>query len=208
MTSSPDAIPRPRPLSDLKAAVAAVVLAKGHLRLDQPVKLASGDWSYDYVDVKRALARGGDLRLAGEALLALAAEEGWGFDSVGGLTLGADQFAHAVAVLGDKSWFVVRKAEKDHGTKRRIEGAAVAAGVRVLLVDDVVTRGGSILQAFDAVTDAGAQVAGVTALVDRGPTTSAIFRQRGVPYRPLLTYADLGIAPVGGEPAGGAEAAV
>jgi orotate phosphoribosyltransferase len=188
----------PRALADFKRAVARVVLDKGYLRLDQPAKLASGDWSRDYIDAKRALAHGPDLRLASEALLQLAHEEGWTFDAVGGLTLGADQFSHTMAVLSDRSWFAVRKAEKDHGTRRRIEGARLGSGVGVLLVDDVVTRGGSILQAFHAVRETGAEVTGVTALVDRGPATAAAFAELGVAYRPLLTYHDLGLAPVGG----------
>ena len=179
-------------------AVSDVILSKGHLQLEQPVKLASGDWSRDYIDAKRAFARGADLRLAGEALLELAGEQGWEFDAVGGLTLGADHFSHILAVLADRSWFVVRKTEKDHGTKSRIEGARLGPEAKVLVVDDVVTRGGSIVEAFRAVRETGAQVVGVTAVVDRGPATRAIFAELGVPYRPLLTYADLGIAPVGG----------
>jgi orotate phosphoribosyltransferase len=185
-------------LTELKQAVSVVILSKGHLQLDQPVKLASGDWSRDYIDGKRAFARGSDLRLACEALIQLVEEQGWDFEAVGGLTLGADQFSHAVAVIGDRSWFVVRKTEKEHGTKSRIEGARLGQGVKVLLVDDVVTRGGSILEAFHAVRETGAEVVGVTAVVDRGPATAAIFAELGIPYRPLLTYADLGISPVGG----------
>lgn len=195
MTSSSQSA---RPLADLKQAVAGIIRERGYLRLDQPVKLSSGDWSRDYIDGKRALARGVDLRLAGEALLRLASEEGWDFDAVGGLTLGADQFSHALALLGERSWFVVRKREKDHGTKGRIEGARLGPGVRVLLVDDVVTRGGSIMQAFQAVRETGAQVVAVTALVDRGSATAAAFAGLGIPYRPLLTYEDLRIPPVGG----------
>lgn len=197
MTASSQPNATPRRLPELKQAVVEIVLQEGHLRLGQPVKLASGDWSHDYIDGKRALARGSHLRLACEALLQLAQEQGWRFDAVGGLTLGADQFSHAMALLSDRSWFVVRKNEKDHGTKRRIEGAHLAAGVRVLVVDDVVTRGGSILDAFRAVQDTGAEVTGVTALVDRGPATAGIFAELGVPYKPLLTHLDLGIAAVG-----------
>jgi orotate phosphoribosyltransferase len=181
----------------MKQALVEIVLANGHLRLDDPVKLASGDWSRDYIDGKRAFARGADLRLACEALLRLAEEEGWAFDAVGGLTLGADQFSHTMAVLADRSWFVVRKTEKDHGTRKRIEGAVVGAGVRVLVIDDVVTRGESILDAYRVISASGAEVVGVTALVDRGPATAAAFVELAVPYRPLLTYLDLGIAPVG-----------
>ncbi len=188
----------PPALADLKRALVEIILAKGHLQLDEPVKLASGDWSRDYIDNKRAFALGSDLRLAGEGLVALARDEGWDFDAVGGLTLGADHFSHVVAIVADRSWFVVRKAEKDHGTKRRIEGAALGSGVRVVVVDDVVTRGGSILDAYHAVKESGAEVVGVTTLVDRGPATAAVFAGLGVPYRALLTYADLGIEPVGG----------
>ncbi len=190
--------PTTPPLADLKRSLVEIILTKGHLQLAEPVKLASGDWSRDYIDNKRAFALGSDLRLAGEGLVALAREEGWGFDAVGGLTLGADHFSHVVAIVADRSWFVVRKAEKDHGTKRKIEGAGLGPGVRVLVVDDVVTRGGSILDAYHAVKESGAEVVGVTTLVDRGPATAAIFAALGVPYRPVLTYADLGIEPVGG----------
>jgi orotate phosphoribosyltransferase len=187
----------PRPLAEVKQALVAIILAKGHLQLDEPVQLASGDMSRDFIDNKRAFARGSDLRLAGEALAAMAAEEGWDFDAVGGLTLGADHFSHAVAMATDRAWFVVRKAAKERGTKRRVEGATLGPGVRVLVIDDVVTRGGSVLEAYHAVRETGAEVVGVTAMVDRGPATAAIFADLGVPFRALLTYRDLGIEPVG-----------
>jgi orotate phosphoribosyltransferase len=198
MNGPADSVASSSSLDELRQAVARVVLEKGHLRLQQPVKLRSGDWSQDYIDGKRAFAHGGDLRLAGQALLRLAEEEGWAFVAVGGLTLGADPLAHAMAILGGRSWFVVRKKEKEHGTKSRIEGARLGPGVRVLIVDDAATRGTSVLQAFHAVRETGAEVAGVTAVVDRGTDTAAAFAGLRVPYRPLLTYQDLGIAPVGG----------
>lgn len=188
----------PRPLGDLQRALVEIILAKGHLQLAEPVQLASGDWSRDFIDNKQAFARGADLSLAGEGLVRLAQEEGWDFDAVGGMTLGADHFAHVVAIVADRAWFVVRKAAKDRGTKRKVEGAALGPGVRVLVIDDVVTRGGSILDAYHAVVETGAEVVGVTAMVDRGPATAAIFAGLGVPFRPILTYRDLGIAPVGG----------
>jgi orotate phosphoribosyltransferase len=187
----------PRPLAEVQQALVEIILAQGHLQLDEPVQLASGDWSRDFIDNKRAFARGSDLRLAGEALVQMAAEEGWVFDAVGGLTLGADHFSHAVAMVADRGWFAVRKAAKERGTKRRVEGATLGPGVRVLVVDDVVTRGGSVLEAYHAVCETGAEVVGVTAMVDRGPATAAIFAGLGVPFRPLLTYRDLGIEPVG-----------
>ncbi len=171
----------------------------GLLHLDEAVQLASGDWSRHFVDAKRALARGAHLRLAGEALLGLAADAGAAFDAVGGMTMGADPFAHAVAMLGDVEWFSVRKQAKERGTKKRIEGATLAPGQRVLLVDDVVTRGGSILDAFEAVRATGATVVGAVALLDRGGFDPEPFAREGVPYRALLTHADLGIPAVGSE---------
>ena len=187
-------------VSELRDRVAEIVREKGYRRLDVPIRLASGEMSQDYVDGKRALAHGPDLEVACRALLELAEAEGVGFDAVGGLTLGADQFAHVTAVLSGTSWFVVRKAVKDHGTKKRVEGAELGPGVAVLLVDDVVTTGGSILEALAAVQETGADVVMAVTVLDRGEVAGEQFRRAGIPYRSILTYRDLGIDPVGGRP--------
>jgi orotate phosphoribosyltransferase len=120
------------------------------------------------------------------------------FDAVGGLTMGADQFAHVIAVLAHKKWFVVRKNPKGRGTNKLVEGATVEPGVRVLLVDDVVTTGGSIQKAFDEVEGLGGTVVAACTLVDRGDVAKRFFEEKRVPYFPLVTYRDLGIEPVGG----------
>ncbi len=185
--------------SSRKDELVRVLRRSGLLELDEPVQLASGDWSRHFVDAKRALAGGAHLRLAGEALLELAAGAGAAFDAAGGMTMGADPFAHAVAILADVEWFSVRKQAKERGTKRRIEGAVLSPGRRVLLVDDVVTRGGSILDAFEAVRATGATVVGAVALLDRGGFDPEVFAREGVPYRALLTHADLGLPAVGSE---------
>ena len=185
--------------SDRKDELVRVLRRSGLLELDEPVQLASGDWSRHFVDAKRALAGGANLRLAGEALLELAAGAGAAFDAAGGMTMGADPFAHAVAILADVEWFSVRKQAKERGTKRRIEGAVLSQGRRVLLVDDVVTRGGSILDAFEAVRATGATVVGAVALLDRGGFDPELFTREGVPYRALLSHADLGLPAVGSE---------
>jgi orotate phosphoribosyltransferase len=177
--------------------VCSIVKERGHLRLAEPVQLASGDWSRDFVDAKRALQDGEDLETACRAMLDAVA--GIEFDAVGGMTLGADQFAHVLAVLARRRWFVVRKAAKGRGTNKRVEGAEVGEGVRVLLVDDVVTTGTSILDAYDVVRDLGATVVGAVALLDRGDAARPKFDALGVDYIPVLTYRDLGIEPVGGE---------
>jgi len=179
-------------------AVIRVLRERGYVRRDEPFQLSSGEWSHDYVDGKRALAAGADLRAAAEALVELAAGAGAVYTAVGGLTMGADHLSHAIAVVSGASWFSVRKEAKEHGRGRRIEGAELGPTTPVLLLEDVVTTGGSILQALDAVEEAGAPVVLATALVDRGTAAAARLAARGVPYRPLATYADLEIVPIGG----------
>lgn len=180
----------------LREQVCTIVKQRGHLRLPEPVQLRSGEWSRDFVDAKRALQDGADLETACRAMLE--AVGGVDFDAVGGLTLGADQFAHVLAVVAGRKWFVVRKATKGRGTNQRVEGAPIAPGVKVLLVDDVVTTGGSILEAYDVVSELGADVVAAATLLDRGEAARARFDAIGVPYFPVLTYRDLGIEPVGG----------
>lgn len=171
----------------------------GLIRLDEPVQLASGDDSRFFVDCKRALAAGEDLRSAGEGLVEIARDMEISFDTVGGLTMGADALAHAVSILTGAEWFSVRKKEKDRGTRRRIEGAVLDSDRRVLLVDDVVTRGGSIFDALAAIQETGARVVGAVALVDRGVDGEKKFAEAGIPYQALVTFDQLGIPPVGSE---------
>src|SRR5881409_2156358 len=98
--------------AELKDDVARIARAQGLLHLPEPVKLASGAMSQDFVDGKRALADGQDLEVACRAILETADELGVEFDAAGGMTLGADQFSHVLAVMANKRWFVVRKAVK------------------------------------------------------------------------------------------------
>ena len=184
-------------LAELQQALVAIVKEHGLEHRAEPFTLTSGEISHDYMDGKKALARGDHLKAACMAIVALAEDEGTEFDAVGGMTLGADSFSHGIAVLTGKPWFVVRKQTKEHGTTRRIEGASLGAGTKVLLIDDVATTGGSILAALEAVQQVGATVSLAVTLVDRGEQTAPKFADLGVRYRPLLTYRDLGIAPVG-----------
>jgi orotate phosphoribosyltransferase len=180
-----------------RAAALDLIRTKGLRQFDEPVQLSSGELSRDFIDVKRALAHGDDLRTVCEAMVELVRGAGAGFDAVGGMTMGADQFAHGIALLTGTRWFVIRKQPKGRGTDQWVEGAVLGPGVRVLLVEDAVTTGASMLRAHDRVVAEGAEVTFAVTTVDRGESARAAFAERGVPYEPLLTYADLGIAPVG-----------
>ncbi len=181
----------------LRGRVLDVVRRLGYVRRAEAFQLSSGGWSHDYVDGKRALAGGAELRLAAEAVVATAAERGIAFDAVGGLTMGADPLAHAVAVVSGAKWFSVRKEAKGHGRQRAVEGAELGPGMSVLVVEDVVTTGRSILQALDAVEGTGATAVLAVTVLDRGDVAARALGDRGVAYAPLATYADLGIDPVG-----------
>ncbi len=138
------------------------------------VTLASGLESNFYVDMRRATLHHEAAPLIGHVMLDLLEENGFSVDevdAVGGLTMGADPVAtamlHAAAARGlDLDAFVVRKAAKDHGMKRQIEGPSVE-GKRVVVLEDTSTTGGSPIQAVEALRAAGAQVLAVAVIVDR-----------------------------------------
>src|SRR5205814_1806208 len=130
------------------------------------VTLTSGRTAGYYVDAKRAVLRPASFRALGELVAEKA--RAWNATAVGGLTMGADPVAcSALAAGADVKAFFVRKEGKQHGLQRRIEGPLLQAGDRCLIVEDVVTTGGSTLQAIDAVKEAGMEIVGVTAIVDR-----------------------------------------
>jgi len=170
------------------------------LRLPEPIKLASGEMSRDFIDGKHAVADPDDLELVGTAMVAAAREAGADFDAVGGLVLGAAPFTFAVAQAARCRWFLIRKQPKGRGTNQWFEGARISTGDRVMLVDDVVTTGGSIREAYERVVGVGGEAVFATTLVDRSDFASEFFRSVGVPYVPMLRYSDLGIEPVGHGP--------
>ena len=176
--------------------VVKLLKSKGLSRLDEPIQLASGAWSSDFFDGKEALAQWQDLKLACVAIRDSVSDAGLAFNAVGGLTMGADALAVGVAAVSDCAWFFVRKAAKNRGTRRRIEGARIGAGDKVLLVDDVVTTGGSIFEAFEVVNETGAQTVAASTLVDRCGLAGPRFAELGVYFLPLATYETLGIDPV------------
>lgn len=176
------------------------------LHLPEPIELASGEMSQDFIDGKHAVDDPDDLDFVGAAMFAAACEAGVEFDAVGGLVLGAAPFTFAVAQAARCKWFLIRKEPKGRGTNLWFEGARIASGTRVMLVDDVVTKGGSIRDAYERVVREGGVVVFATALVDRSRFASEFFKSVGVPYVPMLTYEDLGIEPVGHEPRAAATA--
>jgi orotate phosphoribosyltransferase len=158
------------------------------------VVLSSGREADYYVDLRRITLHHAAAPLVGRVLLDLTAD--WGYDAVGGLTLGADPVAtavlHAAAGRGHGvDAFVVRKQGKAHGLQRRIEGPDVA-GRRVLAVEDTSTTGGSVLDAVEALRAEGADVVGVAVVVDRGAGDAV--RAAGLEYRAAYSLADLDLA--------------
>jgi orotate phosphoribosyltransferase len=157
------------------------------------VRLSSGQTAQYYVDAKRALLRPPAFRAAGELIAAEAVE--CGATAVGGMTMGADPLA--CAAIGAEAGqglvaFFVRKERKEHGLQRWIEGPELAAGTRCLVVEDVVTTGGSTVRAIERIREEGLEVAGVTAVVDRlAGGAEAIEKAAEAPYGPLLTIDDL-----------------
>ncbi len=151
------------------------------------VQLTSGAIAQYLVDAKRAILRPrGFLALA--ELVAAQAQE-WRATAVGGMTMGADPIACAALAGGaDVKGFFVRKEAKQHGLARRIEGPMLVPGDRCMLVEDVVTTGGSTIRALDAVRSEGHEICGVLAICDRlAGGGEAISSAAGAPYLALTT---------------------
>ena len=179
------------------------LLARISFRLGQ-FKLSSGGTSDYYVDCRTTTLHAEGGRLTGHAILELLEQNGIDAEAVGGLTLGADPIVSNVATAS--AWraltnpgaqllhgFLVRKAEKAHGTGRRIEGFN-RAGARVVIVDDVCTTGASTINAIEAVREAGMTVAAVVCIVEREeangrPAVEAA--AGGAPFLRLFTANDV-----------------
>jgi len=159
--------------------------------------LASGRRSKFYVDARLTTMSGEGLVLIGIVGLERLAARGWHPALVGGLTLGADPVAYAIAAAARRRGvvldaFSVRKQPKEHGTGRRIEGCFVP-GASVVIVEDVLTTGRSALDALAAVEGEGGKVVGVLTVVDREEGGRAALEQAGYQVEALLTARDLGL---------------
>jgi len=130
-------------------------------------KLSSGGTSDYYIDCRTTTLDAKAARLTGEVFIEEIRHRGWKPQAIGGLTMGADPIVVAVSVVsGELHGFLVRKADKPHGTGQRIEGFR-EQGARVVIVDDVCTTGASTIQAIEAAREFGFEVVGVMCLVER-----------------------------------------
>lgn len=157
-------------------------------------KLASGKVSQYYIDGKQITLSAQGLLLTAKLILHTA--QTLGADAIGGPTLGADPIAAAVSLLSSQSGhpikaFIVRKEAKDHGMQKMIEGPPLQAGDKVLVVEDVITTGGSVLKAIQEVEKLGAKIVKVICLVDRNEGAAEILASYN--YSPIFTLQDLGL---------------
>ncbi len=172
----------------------SVLLERSVLRGD--FVLASGKRSSVYVDCRLTTLHSQAMPLIGRLILQRMRARGWSAQAVGGLTMGADPLACAVAreSLGTGrpiDAFVVRKAGKGHGRKRYVEGLAEARDVRCVVLEDVCTTGGSALQAVSRARDAGMRVLGVCCMVDREQGGEAALAAAGLQLDALFTLREL-----------------
>jgi orotate phosphoribosyltransferase len=155
--------------------------------------LKSGASSTWFLDTKQTACRPDGVVLMADVALELISKDAV---AIGGLTMGADPVAYGIAAVAatrgfDLRSFSVRKEAKDHGVTGRIAGA-LQPGDKVVITEDTVTRGTSIMEAVDAVVAFGAIPVLITVVVDRGGTCGAMAAERGIPFIPMLTALDLG----------------
>jgi orotate phosphoribosyltransferase len=181
--------------SDLERAHDTLVAElREHALVIGEVTLSSGQKAQYYVDAKRALLRPPAFRAVGKLVAGEAMQRG--ATAVGGMTMGADPLASA-AIGADAGEgliaFFVRKEKKEHGLQRWIEGPVLEAGTRCLVVEDVVTTGGSTVRAIERILEEGHEIAGVVSVVDRlAGGGKAIEEASGdAPYRALVTIDEL-----------------
>jgi orotate phosphoribosyltransferase len=181
------------PLDPARAALRDHVLRYSVKRGDFVLK--SGAKSTWFLDTKQTACRPEGILLMADVALGLIPADA---TAIGGLTVGADPVAYGIAAVGATRGsvlrsFTVRKEAKDHGVQGRIAGA-LEPGDRVVITEDTVTRGTSIIEAVEAVRAFGAEPVLITVIVDRGGTCGAMAEAAGVAFVPMLTAPDLGFA--------------
>lgn len=170
------------------------LLAKRSAKYGQ-FTLASGKQSTFYIDARLTTMSPEGLSTIGPLALSALQQTGWSVDAVGGLTLGADPISYAISYASAHTdhplrAFTVRKEAKTHGTSKLLEGP-FRQGDRVVVIEDVITTGGSALQAINAIRAANGVVIGVLALVDREEGGRQIIEKAGVPVVTLVTASQI-----------------
>src|SRR5688500_13814342 len=176
----------------MAAAQTLIEELRRHALVIGEVTLSSGAKAQYYGDAKRAILRPAGFAALAELVAGYARQ--WEATAVGGLTLGADAPACAALAGGaDVKAFFVRKEAKAHGLQRRVEGPPLEPGERCLIVEDVVTSGGSTVQAIEAVRSEGFDVCGVVSVLDRlaGGAAAIALASDDAPYEPLATIDDI-----------------
>jgi orotate phosphoribosyltransferase len=172
------------------------ILVRRSLSTSGSFTLHSGEKSTVYVDGKLTTCFPEAMPLVGRAFLEKIRERGWTPEAVGGLTLGADPIAFAIARESLESGpainaFVVRKETKKHGTQKFIEGLESTGGQSVVILDDVCTKGDSTAQAIAKAQDAGMRVLGAICLVDRQQGAAELLGGKGIELASIFTLAEL-----------------
>lgn len=157
--------------------------------------LASGKTSETYVDVRLTSMSPEGLSLIGPMILSTIRKAGWIADSIGGMTLGADPIAYAASYASSFSppllrAFTVRKQTKEHGTGKLIEGP-FEAGDHVVVVEDVITTGGSATRAIATIRESGGTVSGIIAIVDREEGGRKALENQGYEVISLVSIGEL-----------------
>jgi orotate phosphoribosyltransferase len=185
-------------LEDIRQQLLPYVQACVQKAAEPVFKLASGRMSDFYIDGRQVTLTGQPLRLLAEAVLAVTADDN--ITAAGGMAVGADPITGAVlAVAAERGLnlkgFLCRKQAKEHGTGKRVEGPALTAEDRIVLLEDTVTTGGSLLKTVDALREAYGEVsiARVVCLADRREGAAEAMAAAGLPFTPIFTRDDFSL---------------
>lgn len=166
------------------------------VRTDKVFRLASGRESNFFIDCKSTLLTPRGHFTVGHIIHNIISQSHLDAQAVAGVELGGCPIASAVSTISAASYVMkldalyVRKEAKDHGTKKLVEGR-LGAGTKVVLLEDVVTSGGSSLRAIMSLQKEGYDVLGVIALVDREEGAKEAFERSGIPFQSVFTRKDL-----------------
>jgi orotate phosphoribosyltransferase len=185
--------PNTSKLADYKKELLPFVKKHAYLKLDKPIQLASGKMSDTYFDGRRITLHPEGMTLFAHAIIQ--SVDLSKIDAVGGPSIGADPISTAVSLIAYSEYkkvlpaFLIRKEPKKHGLQRQVEGWEITKGMKLLIVEDVITSGKSVLQAIGAVEALGAVVAQVICLLDREEGGREALK--GYPYTPVFSRKDI-----------------